>query len=57
MYKINKQQGYIVQHREVQPLFCNNFKWSTIYKNTESVCCTLKLKQYFIYLFLILIQF
>ena len=23
MYKINKQQGYIVQ-----PLFCNNFKWS-----------------------------
>ena len=26
MYKINKQQGYIVQHGKIQPLFCNNFK-------------------------------
>ena len=24
MYKIDKQQGYIVQHRELQPLYCNN---------------------------------
>ena len=22
---VDKQQGYIVQHRELQPLFCNNF--------------------------------
>ena len=40
MYKINKQQIYIVQHREIQPLFYNNFKWSIIYKNIESLCCT-----------------
>ena len=24
-YKINEQQGYIVQHREIQVLFYNNF--------------------------------
>ena len=24
MHKIYKQQGYIVQHKEIQPLFCNN---------------------------------
>ena len=36
MYKINKQQGYIVKHREIQLLFCNNFTWSIIYKNNES---------------------
>ena len=29
MYKIDKQQGYIVQHREIYPLFKNNFKWTT----------------------------
>lgn len=23
-------------------LFCNNFKWSTIYKSIESLCCTPK---------------
>ena len=40
MYKINKQEGYIVQHREIQPLFCNKLKWNIIYKNTESLCCT-----------------
>ena len=34
--KIIKQQGYIVQHREIEPLICNNFKWSRIYKNIES---------------------
>ena len=43
MYKIDKQQAYIVQHREIQPLFCHNFKWSITYKNIESLCCTLKL--------------
>ena len=36
MYKIIKQQGYIVQHREIQPLFDTHFKWSIIYKNIES---------------------
>ena len=25
MYKIDKQQGYIVGRRELKPLFCNNF--------------------------------
>ena len=39
MHKIDKQQGYIAQHRKIQPLFCNNFKGSIIYKNTESLCC------------------
>ena len=40
MYKLNKQQGYTVQHHEIEPLFCNNLKWSIIYKNVESLCCT-----------------
>ena len=39
VYKINKHQGYIVQHKETQPLFCYNFKQSTIYKNTQSLWC------------------
>ena len=30
MYKINKQQGYTVQHRKIQPLFCKNFKWKIV---------------------------
>ena len=38
----NKQQGYIVQHREIKSLFYNNFKWSIIYKNPESLCCILE---------------
>ena len=25
VYKIDKQQGYIVQHKELQSLSCNNF--------------------------------
>ena len=40
MRKIDKQRGYIVQHREIQPLFCNNFKWNIIYKNIASLCYT-----------------
>ena len=40
MYKINKQQGYIAQPREIQPLFSNSFKWSISYKNIELLCCT-----------------
>ena len=43
VYKINKQQGYIVQHKEIQPLFYNNFQWSMIYKNIESLYIHLKL--------------
>ena len=39
MHKINKAQGYIVQHRELLALFCNNFEGSIICKNTESLCC------------------
>ena len=38
--KINNQQGYIVQHRDIQPFFCNNFKWKNKNKNNESMCCT-----------------
>lgn len=26
MYNISKQQKYVVQHRQMQPLFYNNFK-------------------------------
>ena len=37
--KIDKQKGYIVQHKEIQSLFCNNFKWSIMYKNIQSPCC------------------
>ena len=40
MYKINNEQGYIIWHREIQPLFYNNFKWSIFYKNIDSLCCT-----------------
>ena len=25
MYKLDKQQGYIFQHRKLELLFCNNF--------------------------------
>ena len=32
MYEIDNQEGYIVQHREISPLFYNNFKCNTIYK-------------------------
>ena len=39
MYEINKQQGYMVQHRELQLLFCNNVKWSILHKNIECLCC------------------
>ena len=40
IYNINKHQKYIVQHREIQQLFCNDFKWSMTYKNIESLCGT-----------------
>ena len=35
MYKIDKIQGCNVQHREY--IFYNNFIWSIIYKNIESL--------------------
>ena len=37
--KRDEQQGYTTQYREIQPLFCNNFKGSITY-NTESLCYT-----------------
>ena len=37
---VDKQQGYIVQHGELQPLSCNNFQWSISCKNVESLCST-----------------
>ena len=52
-HKINEEQGYILQQRKLQPLFWNNFKGSTIYKNTELHCytsdnnITFKIKMYF----------
>ena len=41
--KIDKQQGCIVQHREIQPLSCNNFKWSIIDKILNYFAIHLKL--------------
>ena len=36
MYIINRQQGsLLVQHRDIDPLFCKNFKWSISCKTTE----------------------
>ena len=32
-------------HRTAQgmkPVFCNNYNWSIIFKNCESLCCTAK---------------
>lgn len=43
MYKIDKVQGYIVQHGEYSQQFIitiNGVKWSTVYKNYESLCGT-----------------
>ena len=35
----NKLQRSTVTHGEMWPLFCNNFKWSLISKNIESLGC------------------
>ena len=40
MHKTDGQQGCSVHHKETQLLFCNNFKWSIIYTNSEPVCYT-----------------
>ena len=41
MCKIDKPTKTYLQHKEIQPLFCNNSEWSKIYKDIESLCCTL----------------
>ena len=37
LLRIEKQQGYILQHGKLQPLSYNNFSQSTKYKNTVSL--------------------
>ena len=27
-----------IRYKEIQPLFCGDFKWSVIYKNVELLC-------------------
>ena len=36
-YKINKQQGYIIHHREIQPLSYSNFKWNINQKSYKKL--------------------
>lgn len=36
IYTIGKPQSHIVQNREIQPLFCNDFKRSKIIKSIKS---------------------
>ena len=43
MYEIDKQQRNNIPFRKIWSLFGNNFKESIIYKNIESLCCTLKI--------------
>ena len=40
IYKVHKQQGYMVQHREKQQLLCITFKWNIKYKTFELLCYT-----------------
>ena len=47
LYKIDKQQGYIEQHRKIYSLFCNNCKWSIISKKVEALCCTPETSEYY----------
>ena len=37
---ISNKDIFTVQHRKIQPIFYNNFKWGIICKNIESICCT-----------------
>ena len=39
IYTTDRQPGYIERHRELEPMFCSNLKWSIISKETESLCC------------------
>ena len=39
MYKINKLQGYRVEHKEYRH-FYNNYKWNIPFKNCDSPFCT-----------------
>ena len=56
MYKIDKQQGYIVQHRELQPLSCNNFfLMSLLEYNCFTMLCQFllynKVNQLYVYMY------
>ena len=42
MHKINKLLGYIIQHKKIQPLVYNNFKWNMIHKNINNYIVYLK---------------
>ena len=42
MHKINQILGYIIQHKEIQPLVYNNFKWNIIHKNINNYIVHLK---------------
>ena len=39
MYKINKLQGYIAQHKDYSQYFIVTINESIIYKKLESLCC------------------
>ena len=43
IYKIDKNQGYIVEPRVIQIIFFHNLKWSIIYINVKSLCFTLEM--------------
>ena len=43
MYEIDNQEGYIIQHRKILPLFYNNFKCNTIYKISNHYVVHLRL--------------
>lgn len=34
------QQADSLQHKEIGSLFYSDFRWGTIHKSTESLCCT-----------------
>ena len=41
IYKIDKQQGFTIQHREVYSIFCNNLNGKESEKQrTKSLFCT-----------------
>ena len=43
IYKIGKQEGSTVWHRELYSISCNKLQWKIIWKRiyiSESLCCT-----------------
>ena len=42
MHKIKKILGHIIQHKEIQPLLYNNFKWTIIHKNMNNYIVRMK---------------